>query len=268
MLIGLGSAWEHFLRYVSYELIMASIYKIKEEKLKAMMMKNMLDIIRNATAVLLAFFIAAVCNGQENRSAKVQGTKVQGTGQVNPGEVNLEHSRVFIKVGKVGLGHEHAIVGNLKEGEMALTKGGNGRLVFDMTSFDADSEFARKYIGLEGTTDEGTRKQVNENMLGKAVLDVKKYPEAIFELKEIKPLGTKSSRGFPEYVLAGDFTLHGTRRAIEFQVDLQEEKGWYHMRGGFEILQSQYGIKPYSKMGGVVGVTDKLIIYGDLWIAP
>ncbi len=35
-----------------------------------------------------------------------------------------------------------------------------------MNSFDADTDAARRYLGLEGSTDESTRKQVNANMLG------------------------------------------------------------------------------------------------------
>ncbi len=192
--------------------------------------------------------------------------------RVVSGEVQLTHSHVYVHVGKVGLGHEHAAVCQLKSGALSLVSpnamGAYGKLVFDMASFDADGDTARRYIGLTGSTDASTRKQVNENMLGKEVLDVKKYPVAIFEAKRISKMDGPSKRGFAQYKFEGDFTLHGTKKPLEFIADVEIVKGWQHVRGAFTILQSDYGIKPYSKMLGAVGVADKLEIFGDLYVAP
>ena len=40
-----------------------------------------------------------------------------------------------------------------------------------------------------------------------------------------------------------------------------------HLRGGFTLLQSQFGITPFTKAFGAVGVADELKVYGDLWVA-
>jgi polyisoprenoid-binding protein YceI len=192
--------------------------------------------------------------------------------QIKSGDIELETSRVYVRVGKVGLGHEHGASCKLKSGTLHLNQpdaaGSYGRLVFDMTSFEADSDASRKYVGLEGSTDEATRKQVNENLLGKDVLDVQKYATATFEAKRVTKLDELSKKGLPKYKFEGDFTLHGTTKPLEFAADVEVVKGWNHLRGGFAILQSAYGIKPYSKMLGAVGVTDRLLIYGDLIVAP
>jgi polyisoprenoid-binding protein YceI len=192
--------------------------------------------------------------------------------QVKSGDLELQTSRVYVRVGKVGLGHEHGASCRLKSGALHLSQpdasGSYGKLVFDMTSFEADSDASRKYVGLEGTTDEATRKQVNENLLGKEVLHVEQHPTATFEAKRITKLEELSKRGLPKYKFEGDFTLHGTRKPLEFAADVEVVKGWNHVRGGFAILQSAYGIKPYSKLLGTVGVTDRLLIYGDLIVAP
>lgn len=186
-----------------------------------------------------------------------------------PGEVNLEFSRVFIFVDKSGVvGHEHAIEGKLKSGEIVTQQGQPGTVVFDMRSFDADTSVARKYLGLEGETDAATRKKVNENMLGNEILDVAKYPEARLENISLKSTGKKTKRDLPEYILEGDFVLHETKRHIEVRCDVEHKDGWNHVRGGFKILQSDYGIKPFSKMLGAVGVKDQLVIMGDLWVVP
>jgi hypothetical protein len=188
---------------------------------------------------------------------------------VLPGQINTEHSRVFIFVDKSGVvGHQHAVEGKLNGGTLLFQHPEPGHLIFDMNSFDADTPLARKYIGLEGNTDEATRKKVNENMRGNEILHVAKYRTAKLDRVAIKPNHTMSKRQLPEYVLVGEFTLQEKTRPVEILCDLEVKNGWNHLRGSFRILQSQYGIKPFSKMLGAVGVTDELTIYGDLWIAP
>ncbi len=186
-----------------------------------------------------------------------------------PGDVNTEFSRVFIFVDKSGVvGHPHAIEGKLSSGRWFQRSDAKGTLIFDMTSFDADGPQARKYLGLEGETDAATRTKVNENMRGEEVLWVKKFPEAKLESVSLRSTGRTSKRKLPEFVMAGEFTLHESTRPIEFVCDMELKDGWQHIRGAFKILQSDYGIKPYSKMMGAVGVKDELIILGDLWVAP
>ncbi len=184
------------------------------------------------------------------------------------GDVFLGGSRVYVFVGKTGLGHEHGVVGLLKEGRINLAAPRDaGMLVFDMTSFSADTPDARKYVGLEGVTDASTQQQVNANMQGEYVLDSAKHPTATFVIKQIAKLDKPSQRNLPQYVLTGDFTLHGTTRPIQVVADTEEQGGWIHLRGGFKMLQSQWGIKPFTKALGAVGVADELTIWGDLWIA-
>jgi len=136
-----------------------------------------------------------------------------------------------------------------------------------MNTFTADTNAARKYVGLSGTTDAGTRSKVNSNMRGSDVLNVRRYPTAKFQVKSVSPLKQKSRRGLPQYQIEGDFTLHGKTQTIRFVADSEAKDGWLHVRGGFAILQTSYGITPYSTGLGTIGVADKLTIWGDLWVA-
>ncbi|MBL8850967.1 MAG: YceI family protein [Planctomycetaceae bacterium] len=185
-----------------------------------------------------------------------------------PGDVHLKNSRVYIHVGKTGLGHDHAVVGLLKSGTLLLGASENaGQMEFDLTSFRADSDGARKYIGLQGSSDAGTRQQVDANMLGAAVLNVARFPTATFVIASAAPVKKASQRGLPQYQLTGNFTLHGVTRQIQFLADSESKDGWVHLRGSFSILQSQFGIQPFTKAFGAIGVADRLSIWGDLWIA-
>lgn len=184
------------------------------------------------------------------------------------GNVDLRRSRVFTYVGKRGLGHEHAVAGVLRSGHLEWeVPRPTGKLEFDLRTFTADTPEARKALGLTGETDEGTRRQVEENMLGPAVLNVAKYPVATFELTAVRPGATPRSASDGEsWEFAGDFTLHGVTRRIQVPVQIRELDGRRHLRGRFSIKQTDYGIKPFSKAFGAVGVTDELIIWGDLWL--
>lgn len=209
---------------------------------------------------------AVAATGAAAATAPVAATPNQTVYEV--GDVFLGGSRAYVFVGKTGLGHEHGVVGLLKEGRINLAAPrDSGMFVFDMASFAADTPEARKYVGLEGVTDASTQQQVNANMQGEYVLDSAKHPTATFVIKQIAKLDKPSQRNLPQYVLTGDFTLHGATRPIQVVADTEEQGGWIHLRGGFKMLQSQWGIKPFTKAFGAVGVADELTIWGDLWIA-
>lgn len=185
-----------------------------------------------------------------------------------PGETQLDASRVYVFVGKSGFGHEHAVMGNLRSGYVRLDAPAKaGRLVFEMSSFDADPDQARKFLGLEGSTDPSTRKKVVANMTGVHVLDVAHFPTATYEIASTRKLPQLSKRGLPTYEFQGIFTLHGKSRPVTFPVEVEARNGWNRLMGQFSILQTDYGITPYSTALGAIGVADKLIIYGDVWIA-
>lgn len=187
---------------------------------------------------------------------------------IEAGDVFLPGSRVYIRVEKKGLGHEHGVVGLIKQGRIDLNAARNaGSLVFDMASFSADTPDARKYVGLEGATDATTQQQVNENMRGDAVLSVTKFPTATFVVKQIAKLDKPSQRGLPQYQLTGDFTLHGVTKPIQVVADAEDQGLWLHLRGGFTMLQTNFGMTPFTKAFGAVGVADQLNVYGDLWIS-
>lgn len=184
------------------------------------------------------------------------------------GGVELKSSRVYAFVGKTGLGHEHAVIGTLKSGELHFGHEKNaGKLVFDMRSFAADTPEARQYVGLKGETDRGTQQKVNANMLGPDVLNVASFPIATFEVASIKKQRDLKD-GAAEYVLEGDFTLHGVARRIRFVALDEPKKGWHHLRGRFAIRQTDFGITPYTAALGTVGVANELTIFGDLWVRP
>src|SRR5262245_60989831 len=67
-----------------------------------------------------------------------------------PGQIDLEKSRVYVRVGKKGLGHEHGVEGKIKSGTIDLSASKNiGEIEFDMATFLADTAEARKFVELK-----------------------------------------------------------------------------------------------------------------------
>jgi len=218
--------------------------------------------------ICVILFLSTHAYGQSGAGQPTVQQPQKQTKTFSPGQVNLEFSRIYVYVGKTGFGHEHGVVGLIKQGTLQLGAEQNGgQLVFDMNSFRVDTDAARQYVGLSGTTDGSTKKKTNANMRGSGVLDIQKYPTASFTLESSRLLPEKSKRGFPQYQLDGKFILHGVTQPIRILADAEQKGGWIHLRGSFAMLQTKFGITPFSKAFGAVGITDQLKIWGDIWIA-
>lgn len=230
-----------------------------------------------ATGIAAAFACLPNVVGQTPRESAKPAAKAPGKPSLKPpakpslkpGQIDLEKSRVYVHVGKKGLGHAHGVEGRIKSGSInAKGYAANeitGEIVFDVASFSVDTDEARKHVELKGTIAESTREQVTETMNGSDVLDVEHFPTATFKFKST---GMRfGSKGGPEYDLEGDLTLHGKTRPLKIVVEQTQEDGRMRFRGDFTILQSDFGITPYKAALGTVGVADELKIWGDIWVA-
>ncbi|WP_299460935.1 YceI family protein [uncultured Gimesia sp.] len=212
------------------------------------------------------FSISLFSSGIESASGQDQKSLQQS--QVTAGEIDTTTSKVYTYVGKTGFGHEHAVIGEIKSGSLNLGARNNaGKIVFDMTTWKADTAPARQYIGLKGSTAASTQNEVNANMLGSSVLNVQKYPTATFEVVSALPVKQNVPTGKAFYQLDGKFTLHGVTRNLKLIAEVTEATQRNHLRASFTIKQTDFGITPYSKAFGAVGVTDELKIYGEIDVA-
>ena len=182
------------------------------------------------------------------------------------GQIDTDLSRVFVFVDKTGFGHQHGVVGRLKSGNLLVANESAGRMVFDLSSFAADTESARRRVGLEGNSSDTEQEQVTANMRGAAVLDVERFPTAEFVLSSVRRFDQKDANGNTQFGLDGDFTLHGTTRRVHITATGSQERGFLHLKGSFPLRQTDFSIRPFKKALGAVGVADVLTVYGDLWV--
>jgi len=184
-----------------------------------------------------------------------------------PGDVDLGKSLAFVRVGATGLGHEHGAEGSLSAGHIALgAREHAGELVFDMASFTAETGRLRKYVGLDGESDRSTAQKVTTNMRSADVLNVEQFPKAVFNIASALPAGPARAGQPPQYILEGKLTMHGVTQPLRVAATVETSDGMLHVRGQFAVLQSKFGITPYTKAFGAIGVADELKIWGDLWL--
>jgi polyisoprenoid-binding protein YceI len=183
--------------------------------------------------------------------------------------VDTEASKVFVKVGRATrLGHDHGVEGGLKSGK--VTPGGEGELVFDMASFEADTQQARDRVGLG-------RKRVSANEAKKVtdamrteVLDVARFPTATCKIRSLTPLAKQAAGEPGDYQVEGTFTLHGKEQPLQLKARLErtDKEGVLRMTGSLTIRQTDYGMTPLSVMGGLAKVADEVKITGELVLVP
>jgi polyisoprenoid-binding protein YceI len=192
-----------------------------------------------------------------------------GTAQAQTYNVETGNSRVYAKVDSATrFGHVHGVEGRLAA--CKLTLGGTGELIFDMTTFTADTAQARQYVGLDAKFSSSDAAKVTANMRGSAVLDVAQFPQAVFKVTVSRPLDGQAAGDAGRYQFDGQFTLHGTAKEMGFigKVDKTDQEGVLRLTGSFTVLQTEYGIQPFSALGGLARVADQLGIWGDLVLTP
>jgi len=86
-------------------------------------------------------------------------------------------------------------------------------------------------------------------------LDTGRYPEATFTAERFEPDGNGGG------VIDGTLTLHGQPRPLRLQVSRAGEGG-YRVSG--TVVQTQFGIKPYSGMFGALKLRDAVDVEIDV----
>ncbi len=84
-------------------------------------------------------------------------------------------------------------------------------------------------------------------------LDAKKHPRITFSAEKI----SKTSEG---YRLAGTLEIHGTSRPQTVDVRVEDLGDRWSMTARVALMQSDFGVKPYSLMMGALKVADEVTI--------
>ena len=152
-------------------------------------------------------------------------------------------------------GHSHVLSGHprgqIVAGASAAASG--FRLELPVASLAVDDPAARAEEGGEfsSSVSEEARRGTREHMLGKDVLDATGYPEI-----EIDSISLAGPRWNPDVTVR--VTLRGATRELRFPAAVVQEGSWLSVIAGFALRQSEFGITPYSALGGGLRVQDRI----------
>lgn len=177
------------------------------------------------------------------REAESSGVKVL--------RVDPQRSVVAIEVGRAGslayVGHDHVVSSRDVRGNVAEVQGQADlwvplrRLIVDEPALRAQAGFDRNPTP---EAIEGTRR----NMLEK-VLESRRFPYALISIARTTP---------DAQTMTVAITLHGTTRSFEVPVRIEQLPGGIAASGNMSFNQSDFGIVPFSVLGGALQVRDRL----------
>src|SRR5205809_1193181 len=175
------------------------------------------------------------------REALAQGKPVF---RVDPAE-----SLIVIEVRRSGslarLGHDHVVASHEVGGYVAPDEG-RADLYVALARLAVDEAALRAEAGFDAQPTESDIEGTRANMLEK-VLEAEKFPFVLIQVS-----GANTMRG--DVTLNVAITLHGSTRTLQVPARIEADAGVVSVTGGFSFDQTDFGITPYSLLGGAIAV--------------
>ncbi len=172
--------------------------------------------------------------------------------------IEPDRSNVTLRVYRAGrlakLGHNHVITSASESGQ-AWTNGTPATSGFEVRMAVAglvvDDPDARAAAGpyFPGELSESAREGTRTNMLRAEVLDGERYPEIVVRAGSLG--GT-----WDQPTVTASVTIKDRTRSIDVPLTIVRTDGAIVARGAFTVLQSDFGITPFSIGGGAIAVAD------------
>lgn len=177
--------------------------------------------------------------------------------------VDGTQSEVLFLVYKAGalakFGHNHTVEAHALQGDVYLApafKDSIFSLKLPVKDFEVDRSQARAAEGADFASKPSAQdiQGTTAHMLGPDCLDADKYPEVT--LQSVSVTGSESDAEMTVRI-----TLHGTARDLKVPVTIAQNGDGLTASGDFELKQSEFGITPYSALGGGLQVADALKVH-------
>jgi len=167
--------------------------------------------------------------------------------------VDSHESLVVIEVRRSGslarLGHDHVVASREVVGYVAPDEG-RADLYVALARLAVDEPALRAEAGFDTQPSESDIEGTRSNMLEK-VLEAEKFPFALIRVSGAKAKEKKTT-------LAVAITLHGHMRTLQVPAEIEADAEKMSVAGRLAFNQSDFGITPYSLLGGAIAVKDGL----------
>lgn len=157
------------------------------------------------------------------------------------------------------LGHNHVLTAPQFTGFVHFPPGdpmGGGfdlQFRLDQLRLDDAAERARLGAAFSGTLDEADIASTREHMLGEDNLQAARYP--FVRLRALRLAGEP-----PACAAQVEVTLHGHAQEIWLPLHVEITASGLVVSGSFVLRQSDFGVTPYSILGGAIAVQDEVVV--------
>lgn len=157
------------------------------------------------------------------------------------------------------LGHDHLVASHQTQGLILWAADWQDRradLFVPLSELTVDEARLRQTYALTSQPSESDIEATRANMLNKT-LRVNENP---FMTLHLRPL----SAALPAMPVQVDISLNGVTRSKQVEVRVQEQPGTLRFSGAFKLTQTEFGLEPYSVLGGLLRVEDEVDIAFEL----
>jgi len=162
--------------------------------------------------------------------------------------VDPQQSLVVVEVRRGGtlsrLGHDHVVSARNVEGYVA-PQAGRADLRVALDGLAVDEPELRKAAGFDTQPSESDIAGTRANMLDR-VLETAKFPYALIRIDK------------PGEALDMTMTLHGVTRVLQVPASVRIDDAQLDIAGRLDLNQTDFGITPFSILGGAIAVQDRL----------
>lgn len=178
-------------------------------------------------------------------------------------DIGPENGRLLVRTHREGLGaragHDLVIEVTRWTGRVRLEAGEPPHGHVDVR-IDARGLEVREGLGGARPLTERDRQEIKSNIEDK-VLHAEQEAELRFTAEQIV-VGDHHAH------VDGDLTIAGQTRPAGVEVELEPAADGLHARGAVQIRQTEFGIKPYSAMLGMLKVSDQVEVDFDVRVPP
>jgi polyisoprenoid-binding protein YceI len=160
-----------------------------------------------------------------------------------------------------GLAHDHAIGATGWTGSVTWPSDGTSACAIDISvpvsGLEVDLPGYREKAGLDGQeVSVEDKAKIKENFSGGRQLDAKNYPNITFKGTSCKGAGTA-------FMVEGDMTLRGVTKKVIVPMTIKTDGTTFSASGKFTLRGSDYGMSPFSAVGGTLRNQDSLTFVID-----